>query len=71
MSIFGVEEAKLPSGWLARQMHRVAVDCAMWPAAMRREGCFDDRNLTLEQRKEAASKLRARANELDPQNVSR
>jgi len=60
--------ALLRKGWLDRQFHGVNVDVAIWPESMRREAGFNDRTLTLDERKEAAALLRKRADELDPPN---
>lgn len=58
--------SELTPGWLGRHLERVSVDVAMWPEDMRRLGGFTDEHLTPSQRKEAARRLRARADELDP-----
>lgn len=57
---------KLEPGWLGRQFSRVEIEVALWPEGMRREAGFDDSRLTVAQRKQAASVLRGRADELDP-----
>jgi len=53
---------------LEQQFNHVAVEVATWPESMRRAAGFTDDSLTPEQRKEAAKRLRRRAEELDPQN---
>ena len=54
----------LKPGWLARQLNEVAIESATWPKWMS-DGKTELR-LTPAQRKEAARRLRARADELDP-----
>ena len=61
--------AGLKPEWLARQFHRVNVDVAQWPEYMRREAGFTDKGLTEAERKEAAPRLRVRADELDPRHT--
>jgi hypothetical protein len=56
----------LKPGWLQRQIENAAIETAMWTESMRKAGGFTDEELTADQRREAARRLRARADELDP-----
>ena len=51
-------------GWLNKALHESMVDAATWPSWLRDSS--DDAELSPAQRKEAAARLRARADELDP-----
>jgi hypothetical protein len=54
------------AGWLQRQLDANAIEVAMWSESMRYAAGFTDAGLTAKQRREAARRLRARADELDP-----
>lgn len=60
---------ELKPGWLDRQMNETEVEVATWSEALRSAAGFTDEGLTLKQRKEAATRLRKRADELDPEGI--
>lgn len=57
-------------GRLTRQMNHNAIYIAAWPKPMREAAGFTDADLTPEQRREAASQLRKRADELNPPSMA-